>query len=295
MALNNPTDPLVLNLDDVDAPSVDFYASLQNNFRTFREDIGILYQALWGQEATNFLLSGTGIHQMDGTWQPVRLLGQGGFGQVGLWERANDQTGEIEDEVAIKEMVRTAHPDVYLQRNPSLAREAVIMQQLNDVERRTNEGTNNNILRLRSFKNFPSAGRSRFYLEYAPYGDLYKLMYSYRAWDTYLPEEFLWHIFCSFANAAVLMETGPFTHLEDREPIQWSIIHFDIKPDNIFLGRRDERAMPADFPAIKVADFGLADLTGQDDHNNPSVFQGKGTPGYIPPVRIIPSNWHEGS
>lgn len=292
MAQPKPPDRISLDLDNVDAPNIDFYTSIQNNNNTLGEDFSIVLQALWGHRVANYLLSGTGDHQFDDTWRPKRMLGKGAFGLVGLWEKVNVVTGEVEDQVAIKEMQRSRHHEHYLQRNSSLAREAAIMQQLNNAEQRgrprNNNSNDNNILRLRSYKNFPMARRSRFYLEFAPYGDLVKLMYLYKAWDTYLPEEFLWHCFYSFAKVAVLMEKGPFTDLEDQRPTKSLVVHFDIKPDNVYMGKPSDTAILANYPTIKVADFGLSNLTGEDDPDNPSVYRRLGTEDFRPPVSIIP-------
>ena len=288
-----PSDRLSLDLDNVDVHDIDFYTSIQKNINILGEDFSILLQAFWGHRVANFLLSGTGDNQFDDTWRPKRMLGKGAFGLVGLWEKTNGKTGEIEDEVAIKEMDNSRYIEHYLERNRSVAREAAIMQQLNNAERRGRPRNNNdnNILRLRSYKNFPSARRSRFYLEYAPYGDLVKLMYLYKAWDTYLPEEFLWHCFYSFAKAAVLMDKGPFTDLEDQRPTKSSVVHFDIKPDNVYMGKPAETAILANYPTIKVADFGLASLTGEDDPDNPSLYRRVGTEDFRPPVSIPHPYW----
>ncbi len=281
MAQNAPYDIFVLDFNNVDALDFDFYASIQQRLARVGEEFSTFAQSLWGKQASNFLDSSPGFDQMDDSWEPIRILGKGSFGLVGLWQKTG-RKGEVKDQVAIKEMA--SHPDdeLSLDRDSRLAREAVIMKQLNDAER-LEFGTNSNILRLRSFKNFPSAGRWRFYLEYA-YGDLYKLINSYRAWNTHLPEEFLWHVFNSLAKAAVVMEKGPFTNLESQDPTKWSITHFDIKPENTYLGKPDKDGLCPSYPTIKVADFGLAQMTGQSDQRNPRLFRRKGTEGCQPPV-----------
>lgn len=284
MAQSSPADAFVLDLNNVDVSDIDFYASIQSTLKWVGEEFSTLAQVLWGKEAANFLDSTPGNDQMDLSWRPVRVLGKGGFGIVGLWQKTNSQD-ETEDEIAIKEMERPLHGDYHLDRNPSLAREAVVMKQLNDAEKRRGYSINN-ILRLRSFKFFPPSRRWRFYLEFAPYGDLNKLLYSYRAWNSYLPEEFLWHVFHSLANAATTMEQGPFTHLESEEAIDWSVTHLDIKPDNIYMAKPDQAELFANYPTIKVGDFGLAELTGEDDEGNPTLYRRKGTEGYQPPVCI---------
>lgn len=283
MQQNNCRDVFTLDLvDNIDAPPIDFYASIQARLKRVGEEASTYAQSLWGKSVSNFLDSTPGTEEMDDSWQPVRMLGKGSFGIVGLWQKIG-RKGEIEDDVAIKEMEHPRHDDLCLQRDRRLPKEAVIMQQLNDAERRQDWSTNY-ILRLRSFRNFPAAGRWRFYLENGQYGDLYKLLHSYRAWDSYFPEEFLWHVFNDLAKAAVVMHEGPFTHLESGKPSDWSITHFDIKPENIYLGKRDKDATFANYPTMKLADFGLAEMTGEDDRNNPYEYRPKGTDDFKPPV-----------
>lgn len=278
------SDPLFLDLNNITVPDVDFYASIQEKLKDAGEEFSTFAQVLWGKRVSNFLDSTPGNEQMNSSWQPVRGLGKGGFGIVGLWQQI-DRRGHVNDEVAIKETER--RPDSrsrgFLTRDPSLAREAAIMQQLNDAEERR-DWKPKNILRLRSFKYFPSAEKWRFFLEFARHGDLHKLLYNYRGWNTYLPEEFLWHVFHSLAKAAVIMEEGPFTDLESQQPTGWSVVHFDIKPENIYMAPPTRDAGFPDYPTIKVADFGLAELTGEDDELNPAVYQTYGTEGYMPPV-----------
>jgi serine/threonine protein kinase len=282
MAQNNPADVFTLGLDNDVESNIDFYTSIQDRLARVGEEFFTYSQSLWSIPAANFLNSSPGNNQMDDSWEPVRALGKGSFGVVGLW-RKTGRKGEVEDEIAIKEMRHLAHSVASTDHDPRLAKEAVIMRQLNDAEQRR-AGTINNILRLRSFKNFPAAGRWRFYLEFAPHGDLHKLVYSYKAWDNYLPEEFLWHTFNSLAKAAVIMEQGPFIHPKTKKPTDWSVTHFDIKPENIHLGKPDKDAIFENYPTIKVADFGLTELTGGGDRYNPLLFWPKGTDGYQPPV-----------
>ena len=59
-------------------------------------------------------------------WEPVRCVGNGCFGRVGLWQRRN-KNDDILDEVAIKEAKKDHEVDGY----PGLAREAAIKRDLN--------------------------------------------------------------------------------------------------------------------------------------------------------------------
>lgn len=285
MAPKNAVSGFHLDLQNFEVTGVDFYGSILARLEKYGEQWSTFAQALWGKPVSNFLDSTPGNDRMDDSWQPVRALGKGAFGMVGLWEKRN-RKGNIQDSVAIKEMKRGLNPDSELQRNPTLAKEAVMMQQLNSAEQGAGWQTKNNILRLRSFKFFPEINRWRFYLEFAEHGDFYKLMHSYRAWDTYFPEEFLWHTFHSFAKVALVMEHGPFTHPESLEPNDGPVLHLDIKPENIFMGQPDKKALFTKYPTIKVADFGLSEMTEQEDLDNPSQYR-KGTIDHMAPVSIL--------
>jgi hypothetical protein len=52
----------------------------------------------------------------------------------------------------------------------------------------------------------------------------------------------------------------------------------------VMLTHEAENAPFQTYPTLKLVDFGIADLTGDDDKNNPDVFI-RGTDPYKPPVR----------
>ncbi len=285
MTQKNTVTGFHLDLQNFEVRDVDFYGSIQERLERYGEEWSTFAQAVWGKPFSNFLDSTPANERMDDSWQPVRALGKGGFGMVGLWEKRS-RKGNIMDSIAIKEMRRDLNRDSHLQRDPTLAREAVMMHQLNAAEQGRGWQTRNNILRLRSFKFFPAMNKWRFYLEFAEHGDFYKLMSSYRVWDTYLPEEFLWHTFHSLAKVALVMEQGPFIHPESLEPNNGPVLHLDIKPENIFMGKPDKKALFAKYPTIKVADFGLSEMTDEDDPDNPMLYR-KGTLDHMAPVSIL--------
>lgn len=218
-------------------------------------------------------------------WRPVRPLGQGGFGSVGLWQRF-DKDGTVKDSIAIKQQ---RHPrsdqskSEMILGDKGLAKEAEIMRQLNDFE-------DPNIIKLRGFRNHAREELWRFYLEFAPWGDLRLLINNYCAWNTHFPEDFLFHVFHGLAHAALGLAAGSFFDYNDRdaqyEEGQACVVHFDLKPENVFLAdpivRREYQYF--NYPAIKMGDFGLAVITGPFDVWNPKIYKNRGTPGYIPPV-----------
>ena len=69
-----------------------------------------------------------------------------------------------------------------------------------------------------------------------------------------LPEAFLWHIFHSMANALCYCCYG--TNEPASVKTGWdSIVHMDIKPENMLLARPD-LATHQLYPCVKLADFG---------------------------------------
>jgi len=247
-------------------------------------------------------------------WKAHRLLGSGGFGRVTLWVK-RDAENQIVDEMAIKE-TKIEMNSVWLDRPKRLAKEAVLHHHLNrtGVE---------NFVQLRGYKEIlhappehPGNGDLpksydteenrlwRFYLEFAPYGELSRLIDRYRAWNRYLPEAFLWHVFDSLALALLAKDELPTD--PDELPTAGAyteydrVLHFDIKPDNIFLGYEQPFEVDATekhggmtqlegetrtiYPIIKLGDFGIAELVGgKEDEVNPKALWGSGTRFYKAP------------
>lgn len=235
----------------------------------------------WDHEVFGFLTGYTDLDDDDHDWRPVRPLGKGGFGIVGLWQKFNNYD-TVKDSIAIKQQAYDEDEEFQASMTigeDGLAMEAAIMQQLN-------VHGNRNIIRLRDFKNNAAEKLWRFYFEFAPYGDLRVLQSNYRAWSTYFPEDFLWHVFHGLANAALTLHEGPFHGLDGGFIEGPYVLHFDLKPSNIFLSDPvDEEDYDfSNFPTVKMADFGVAKLTSPDDSQNPKDYRGLGTKGYHPPV-----------
>ncbi|GAB1741094.1 hypothetical protein NU219Hw_g6342t1 [Hortaea werneckii] len=148
----------------------------------------------------------------------------------------------------------------------------------------------------------------RLYLEFAPHGDLYQFMSWYNdempvrrevsgeSEDDlaeleyrdslnafhgsreanelkWLPEPFIWACFESLTKAGLLMEQGS---LDENPLTKWDlIVHFDLKPSNVFLGMPSAKSF-ACYPQAKLGDFGLAQLFSPDDEDY-EVYCGRGT------------------
>lgn len=125
---------------------------------------------------------------------------------------------------------------------------------------------------------------------------------TYKAFNRYLPELFLWHVFDSLATALCALDFKDDPHFRRMALVH--ILHLDVKPQNILLGYEDaydkrrigrlrNLALQGDgakqlplYPSIKLADFRLAEFS----HNEQRCLQGKdlqdvGTWGFRPPVR----------
>ncbi|OCT45868.1 hypothetical protein CLCR_11230 [Cladophialophora carrionii] len=238
----------------------------------------------------------------DGDWGPIRPLGRGGYGTVGLWQKRNSQN-RIVDEVVCKEMrLPTLRDDpengfdlddyeIDHLSNRKLLTEAAIHRDIN----MQHPGI---APHLRGYKflqdNGPGTGRYRFYMEYCPNGSLGRICSLYRCWNTFLPEVFVWHVFYSLARACeALRDTPPAdskmlqwprTRGEDYADIRENLycLHMDVKPVNFLLGYPQEGQ---EYPAALLNDFGASAYTshsGDGPIKNPTDLFWRGTKEYYP-------------
>ena len=187
-------------------------------------------------------------------------VGAGSSGSVVRWMK-KDQDGNILDEVAVKTIPYEDKDDFPPCRIKGLNQEAGLQLQLNSLGCES-------IVHLRGFKFSPTEDCSRLYLEYAPHGNLERLRFRYRCMQRYLPEPFLWRVFFSFAQACVAMHTkGIWTNLATNERYgkASTMLHFDIKLENVVLGNEPPSDGETDFenislryPLALLADFGSA-------------------------------------
>lgn len=110
---------------------------------------------------------GFGSDAEEEQWIPVRPLGHGSYGQIGLWQRKSADTGEVLDNLVIKqrELAQDTARLGYTLRD-DLGWEAVIQSQLCSMD------NSDNILAIRGYKYYPPAenadkGTARLYMEYA--------------------------------------------------------------------------------------------------------------------------------
>lgn len=116
---------------------------------------------------------------------------------------------------------------------------------------------NPNLNSIAAYIRPPLGGQKILYVRYCDLGSLDELIIAHRSSRTRIPEEFLWHIFRSVANALSTIHWGTSEALNRRRDGTGQfnyMIHYDVKPDNIFLS-----AWPGHtYPLVVLGDFGCA-------------------------------------
>ncbi|KAL0480307.1 Nek2 [Acrasis kona] len=112
-------------------------------------------------------------------------------------------------------------------------------------------------------------------MEYCPCGDLSNFVKKLKKDKKSLDEEQVWRIFCQLAMA--------LKECHVRKEGSPKIIHRDIKPGNIMLDDNHD---------VKLGDFGLARMLGEDSHYAKTNV---GTPYYMSPEQINEKAYDEKS
>ncbi|KAK4941070.1 hypothetical protein LTR28_008989 [Elasticomyces elasticus] len=108
-----------------------------------------------------------------------------------------------------------------------------------------------------------------------------------------LPEPFVWWVFESLVNAAIVMARGK----TEGEVKDWKkvgeVVHRDMKPGNVFVGEpsKDRFRM---YPTPKLGDWGNAmevKSPDQDSENPQRYWDDCTTPGYVAPTRQEMVQW----
>ena len=138
-------------------------------------------------------------------------------------------------------------------------------------------------VRVRKCKVFLRKMMYRLHLEYCAYGDGLTLNRRYRrkSQEECIPEPFLWHLFETLTEAALVMAQGS---VQDPQDDWLKVIHRDMKPDNIlFTDQSPDDRHPA-YPRPVLADFDEAIQTLADDPLNPTAYcEEAGAVAYTPP------------
>ncbi|KAI1609090.1 kinase-like domain-containing protein [Exophiala viscosa] len=214
----------------------------------------------------------------DQEWSFERPLGKGSYGAAALFVKV-DETQKVVDEFALK--VADLNPNSLVHKaKVDLTHEAAIMAQTNDWK-------TDSIVRLRQFN--VSGDYARYYFEFCRYETLETLRLKYKAWNTYLPELFLWHVFSSLAEGCARFGSGPFKNLASSRFGQSMpdgyLLHNDIKTENILLGSNMTKDSQRKwYPIPKFADFGLSIITAPNEAlRNQARFLQVGSRAWYPP------------
>lgn len=100
--------------------------------------------------------------------------------------------------------------------------------------------------------------------------DLRQLLHAAKRRDERLPHELVLEIAFSLGHAL------EYAHAVGRDGIARGVVHRDISPSNVLLGRHGE---------VKLADFGIAKFAGASHHTKTGMLKGK-LP-YLPPEYIV--------
>lgn len=164
-------------------------------------------------------------------WLPVRPVDNGPLSAACLFKKTNE-AGEVDDYVVLK-YACSAYRDLFPANYPNISKEAATMMQLNVVG-------NPSILFLRDHKYLQGTKQFLYMLEYCPnFGTEFSRI-NYKIMNQLISELFLWYMFCALARGLIAIEEGPISRFLDplNADLRSSayVAHFDIKPDNVFLG-----------------------------------------------------------
>ncbi|CZR61314.1 uncharacterized protein PAC_11210 [Phialocephala subalpina] len=177
----------------------------------------------------------TGLNTLG--WVGKKVLGMGNYGIVGLWENEeikDDDPGKCES--WLLELCNQTGTDH-------------IVRQLQAIHYDEGQGT--------SPWDPKDGDVSRVYLEFCKNGNLSGYIQQLTAFypaDVLIPEATIWRVFECLSRGLCVMAYGN----ETGEGVPWKepIGHYDLKPDNILIGSKDEDHV--DHEIVKIADFGMA-------------------------------------
>lgn len=127
-------------------------------------------------------------------------------------------------------------------------------------------------------------GKAALFTEWCDLGSLGD--FRARMWEngSRVPEAFVWHVLRGVVGAVVYCHRGPNGGGggDGGAGPRWlSVVHRDIKPDNIFLQSRAGPAGAGRYPVVKLGDFGSAVGAENPEFYERGAF--RGTMGWQPP------------
>lgn len=183
------------------------------------------FETAIGDDARNetvikFLKNQPGISKTedddDAVWEPVRFLGAGAYGRVGLWNKTSKE-GKTLDTVAVKEMDRAdAAGDAKWEpanpKEPRLPREVAINRDIN-----IKDATHSTY--VRGYKFGTLRDRGRMFMRPYEHGDVDFARRMYMIYGWFLPEWYIWSFTLDMCDSLEAMDSSPpaDTKYEDKK------------------------------------------------------------------------------
>ena len=212
----------------------------------------------------------------DHTWKYEKKLGSGSEGTAHLWACIN-ASQKIVNRIVIKNLkVVDSH---FIQDGPAKGQLLQVYIQQHLVPSGLEEAYTVPTLAARKLEGYEDAWRT--YHPYYSMGDFEQLVKinTRSRHANFLPEPFIWFTFYRMVKAAVAMDTA----LEISAGNGPTVIHNDIKSENIFLGHPGSLGRDVDFimyPPAYLGDFGMSYLTAADESWRHQI---RGTVGWCAP------------
>ena len=191
----------------------------------------------------------------------IKELGQGSFGSVSLMK--DRRSGQV---VATK-TIRNDKP--YRGRAP----EARIFKDLLQPHPRITE-------LLACFLDRVPGSSQVLIFEYCDGGDLFDLISKYTQRQAIIPESFLWQVAIHITEALAYLHYGARGSLVPPASTWTSIVHCDLKPENLLLKWKPGFSRKKIYPDVVLADFGVAQISSDRNGYN------AGTLLYWPPEKL---------
>ncbi|KAG4422461.1 hypothetical protein IFR04_004362 [Cadophora malorum] len=141
----------------------------------------------------------------------------------------------------------------------------------------------------------------RLVMEYCSKGSLQQLKANRSARDLPFKELTLWRVFDCLVDGCSALTFKQELDVDRRgqalppaRPSAEVVVHFDLKPANIFVGETDRKHSGS--PVFKIGDFGLAEkvdsnpanVVPSDDYDIDQEYRLRGTPGWYAPEQFTP-------
>lgn len=226
-----------------------------------------------GRQAEDLTFDGA-RSRLGGSWIFKGTAGAGNFGHAGIWERTDGIGGGVADRIVIKESYQGDSFGTHTYWDGKLYRR--VIKEYSLTKSLTDLPNSKHIVKPLAFAVYEHLRMYRVYMEYCAHGDLENAIKKVSTGAGRIPERQIWSIFEALVSALCLMNYGGLPGT--GQPDHTTILHRDIKPQNVFLGEVQADNWQG-IPIAKLGDFGLVTRVG--DQGAQSV--GLGTRQYCSP------------